>query len=349
MSEVKTAEVVKQETPRQLVRALFERQLPEIAKALPSHLDPARFIRVALTACNQQPKLLQCTQDSLMLALMRAAQLGLEPDGLLGHGYLIPRKRHGVMEAQFQPGYQGLLDLARRNREVADVVGRVVHEKDEFRYEYGLEKDVLVHKPTEDEDAGPIVYAYGIIRFRDGRAHMEVLSKGKMDREHRAKSQAGDDSPWQSHPEAMYLKTALIVACKYGPKSIELSTAIAMDERVEAGLGAEPEEVKPRTPVLVSVESLAGAITSTDNAQAEKPKADEPAAPEPCKHPGMDARAAKMPSNKTAICACGTEFKGRADVDPAVVSDAELDAAAAVLSDSKPASGDKVDSLFDVD
>ena len=83
-------QLVKASDKRGLVRTWFEQALPEIQKAAPKHIDPQRLIRVALTACIQNPKLLDCTRESLMRSLLQAAQLGLEPDGLLGQAYLIP-------------------------------------------------------------------------------------------------------------------------------------------------------------------------------------------------------------------------------------------------------------------
>ena len=52
---------------------------PEIRKALPSVISTERFTRMALSALNNNPQLMECTQMSFLAALMNAAQLGLEP------------------------------------------------------------------------------------------------------------------------------------------------------------------------------------------------------------------------------------------------------------------------------
>ena len=88
---------------------------PEIKKALPDIMTPERFTRMALSALNTTPKLIECTPMSFLAALMNAAQLGLEPNTPLGQAYLIPYKNKGVMECQFQIGYKGLIDLSYRN------------------------------------------------------------------------------------------------------------------------------------------------------------------------------------------------------------------------------------------
>jgi len=57
----------------------------QVALALPQHMTPDRFARVALTALTKTPKLLDCTRESLLRCLMDCSQLGLEPDGRHAH------------------------------------------------------------------------------------------------------------------------------------------------------------------------------------------------------------------------------------------------------------------------
>ena len=90
----------------------------EIAKALPSVMTPDRFTRMMLSAVSATPKLAECTPKSFLGAMMNAAQLGLEPNTPLGQAYILPYSNKGVMEAQFQIGYKGLIDLAYRSGEV---------------------------------------------------------------------------------------------------------------------------------------------------------------------------------------------------------------------------------------
>ena len=96
------------------IAELIKAMEPEIKRALPSAITPERFTRMALSALNNTPKLRECTQISFLAALMNAAQLGLEPNTVLGEAYLIPFKNKGVMECQFQVGYRGLINLAYR-------------------------------------------------------------------------------------------------------------------------------------------------------------------------------------------------------------------------------------------
>ena len=82
------------------VRGLLKSMAPQIEMALPAHMDPVRFLRIAMTSIQKTPKLLECTDVSFMGALIQAAQLGLEPDGTTGQAYLIPRmNRRAVTKA----------------------------------------------------------------------------------------------------------------------------------------------------------------------------------------------------------------------------------------------------------
>ena len=49
--------------------------------ALPRHLTPERFIRVATTALLKTPQLADCNQASFFECLLALASHGLEPDG----------------------------------------------------------------------------------------------------------------------------------------------------------------------------------------------------------------------------------------------------------------------------
>src|SRR5690606_18650210 len=81
------------------VRALLTKCEKQIAAALPKHMTPERMARIAFTAVQRQPPLLECSQQSLALAVINAAELGLETD-LLGHAYLVPFKGKNGYECQ---------------------------------------------------------------------------------------------------------------------------------------------------------------------------------------------------------------------------------------------------------
>lgn len=206
--------------------------LPEIKRALPKHLNADRMCRVALTCFRMTPKLGECDPRSVFAAVIQASQLGLEP-GLLGQAYLIPYGK----QCNLIPGYQGLIELARRSGKIASLYAHAVRENDEFEYELGTDK-TLRHKPLMDEDArGEIIAFYAVAKLADGGVEFEVMSKGQVDKIMRATQSGGRSGPWKDHYEEMGRKTAIRRLFKWLPKSIELTTALALDDA--AGKGAQ--------------------------------------------------------------------------------------------------------------
>jgi len=212
----------------QTIRTLLEKMKPELAKVLPKHLDPDRILRIALTEMRRNPKLLDATRESLLGAVMLSAQLGLEP-GPLGHCYLIPyyNSKTKTYEVQFQLGYKGMLDLVRRSGQIEMIDAHVVHEKDVFDYQYGLEPK-LYHKPALKNRGAPIA-VYAIAKFKDGGYSYLVMSIEDVEKI-RKRSKAADNGPWVTDWEAMAKKTAIKQLCKYLPLSIEVQRGLAADE-----------------------------------------------------------------------------------------------------------------------
>lgn len=215
----------RQET--QTLASLLRRQEQAIAAALPRHITPERFARVALTALRSTPKLDQCTPTSFLGALMTAAQLGLEPNTPLGHAYLIPFRNteKRTTECTFILGYKGIIDLARRNG--VAVNARTVYEGDEFECDYGL-AETIVHKPTLG-DRGPVIAYYGVARWDGG--HMVDMATPVDIEARKARSKAASKGPWVSDYDAMARKTVVRMMAPYLPLSIEMATAVASDER----------------------------------------------------------------------------------------------------------------------
>src|SRR5260364_263133 len=59
-------------------------------KAHSAHLNPERLLKVAQIAATTTPKLVECDIASLIGAIGQCAQMGLEPNTVLGHAYLVP-------------------------------------------------------------------------------------------------------------------------------------------------------------------------------------------------------------------------------------------------------------------
>jgi recombination protein RecT len=236
MSE-KKAEIVPVNQKAETIRALLERAKPQIALALPRHLSADRMLRIAMTSVRRTPALLHCNPQSLLGAVVQAAQLGLEPDGVLGHAYLIPFKD----EVQLIVGYKGLIDLARRSGQLSTIFARVVRARDSFEFAYGL-SERLEHIPSGEPDPGELVAVYAVARLKDGGQQFEVLTRREVEAV-RKRSRAAGSGPWVTDYEEMAKKTVLRRLCKMLPASVELARAVALDERADLGLPQQLEDV----------------------------------------------------------------------------------------------------------
>ncbi|MBQ9361768.1 MAG: recombinase RecT [Lachnospiraceae bacterium] len=217
---------------------------PEIKRALPSVLTPERFMRMALSAINNTPKLAECTPMSFIAALMNAAQLGLEPNTPLGQAYLIPYKNKGTLECQFQIGYRGMIDLAYRNERMQSIEAHTVYENDDFNYAFGL-NPTLSHVPAF-EDRGDIVGFYAIFKLDNGGYRFEFMSKPDMDAYAMtySKSFTSDYSHWKTNYESMAKKTVIKQLLKYAPMKADFHKAISMDESIKTEISVDMSEVQ---------------------------------------------------------------------------------------------------------
>jgi len=79
--------------PYKKAQSYLKAMLPAITEALPKSkgMDAERLSRITLTTLKLNPKLLECSIESLLAAVLQSAQLGLEPN-LLGSCYFIPYK-----------------------------------------------------------------------------------------------------------------------------------------------------------------------------------------------------------------------------------------------------------------
>lgn len=223
---------------------LFNDMKPAIAQAIPKHMTPERLLRIATTSIRQNPKLKVCTPQSLLGAVMQCAQLGLEPS-ILGHAYLVPyrnKKKDGERvwhedECQFQIGYKGLIELARRTGQISSIMAHGVHEKDEFEYEYGI-NDKLRHVPA-DGDRGAILKYYAVAKFKDGGYAFIVMSKRDIEIHRDKFSKTSKYGPWVDHFDEMAKKTVLKALMKYMPISVEFQRAVDQDETTKHYDGSE--------------------------------------------------------------------------------------------------------------
>lgn len=203
----------------------------QIKRALPItiKMNPERFTRIAITLIRQNPTLAECSTESLLGGIMISAQLGLSLEPSLGQSYLVPYKdKTGRKHAQWQPGYRGYIELARRAG-VLKIEANCVFEGDDFAYQLGTEP-FIHHIPNAEirTDYSKLTHAYAVAYLPGGLTQFEVLNKGQIEF-HRGYSKVKSAfSPWQTNPIAMARKTPVRVLAKLIPCT-ELEEASYLD------------------------------------------------------------------------------------------------------------------------
>lgn len=231
-NEKQEAVAKKAEKPKS-VKDLIEIRMPEIQKVLPSVISPQQFLRLTLNALQNTPHLMECTMPSFYGAIMQCAQLGLKPN-VNGEAYLIPfknNKKNGVYECQFITGYKGLMLLARRSGEVANIDAQTVYENDTFDLAYGFEP-TLIHKPYLKGDRGKPIGFYATVILKDGGKSAYYMTVEDAQKYGKRYSKAYNNSPWVTDFEAMAKKSCLRQVLKYAPMSTDVDGAIRTDEKV---------------------------------------------------------------------------------------------------------------------
>jgi len=211
--------------PIELIRSqLYLPSMQEQLKsALPPHVTVDKFLRVAMTAIQQNPDLLKYERNSLFAAVVSSAQLGLLPDAQLGEAYFVPFKG----KVTLVPGYRGLIKLARQG-DIGFVEAEVICANDKTLYVLG--DNSHFEAMVNWQDRGPMVAVYALAKYRDGGiAARVVMTKGQVDAI-RAKSQAGNGPAWTDNYEEMAKKTALRRLAKLLPLSTTANNAFRLSE-----------------------------------------------------------------------------------------------------------------------
>lgn len=229
----------------ELVQAPQYQQM--IAQSISGQAAQKRFITGVISAVNANPKLQECSTDSILTAALTGEALGLTPSPQMGQYYIVPYGR----QAQFQLGYKGYIQLAQRTGQYKSLNVMTVHEG-----EY-LGRDAVTGEPmfswTEDED-GPVIGYMAAMETVNGFRKNIYWSRQKMlnyaDKYSAAfsstafqKLQNGEYSedqarrltaPWYTNFDDMAQKTVLKqLLSKWGILSTEMVEAEAVPEPVQ--------------------------------------------------------------------------------------------------------------------
>lgn len=250
------------------------------ADAVAQGLSPQMLIRDAITAVRSVPELANTTKESFFGSLMTAAQLGLRPNvASLGHGWVLPRrnKRKGVVEAHWELGYQGMVELGYRSRLVEKITAHTIYEGEPHRLAWGT-TDTLEHEPLQDPNQrGDMLWHYAVVWLRTGGVLWNAIPEGEAQATMRTFVQgSGSYGPWRDNYLPMARKTALRGLWRWMPKTPELSMAMATDGVVREGMDRDPAlvvepEGEPERPTVTITREPPPDPEPADQAQGEQP------------------------------------------------------------------------------
>ncbi len=218
-----------------------EQMRDQFAKALPKHLSPERFARIAITATTRNPKLLECTPASVMKCLLDLSAAGLEPDGRRAH--LIPYGK----ECTLVFDYKGKVELAMRCGNIASIHADKVCENDHFKINRGK---LVAHEIDFRGERGEAYAYYCLITFKDGGEKCEVMTKSEVEsirnrsQGYKSAIQYNKSHPWLTDFDEMAKKTTFHRASKWIELSPEIREHFEKDYDLEPGI----RNVTPSSP-----------------------------------------------------------------------------------------------------
>lgn len=217
---------------RRTLSNLLESQKRELQRLMPKHVPADRMIKMAMLAVSREPDLLECTQESVISAIMQSAELGLDLGGSLGDAYPVKFKNTCVLIV----GYRGLAKLARQSGLVKRIEADVVYENDRFEIKRGTESSLL-HVPAM-KNRGSAVGAWALAEMTDGGVQFEYLSKDEIEKV-RKTSRASNSLMWDTFWEEGAKKTAFRRLAKWLPLSTQDSRHEPLIEAIESSDLAE--------------------------------------------------------------------------------------------------------------
>jgi len=219
-------------------------------------LEEAKMFKAALSsAISTNKKLLECTPESIIGAALIGHSLKLPPSPQLGYYYMVPYKNKGVLEANFQIGYKGYIQLAMRSGSYKKLNVTTVKEGEFVAWNPLTENftSKFMDDPIEREKAKTIGYC-GYFEYTNGFTKTRYWTREAVqthaDKYSMAYSLAKDkelkagnvpfkelwkySSFWYKDFDVMALKTVIRnMLSRWGIMSVDMITAYDQDTKSE--------------------------------------------------------------------------------------------------------------------
>ncbi|MHC3986258.1 recombinase RecT [Acinetobacter sp. TW_SC_4] len=197
------------------------------------------FLASVMQVANQ-PQLKGAVPATVINAAMMAATLDLPINNNLGFAYIVPYKRKfkdaqgkwsESLEAQFQMGYKGFIQLAQRSGQFARIAATPVFEGQLISANplLGYEFDWTV--PNQGEAIGYVAF-FKLLNSFTAELYMSTADVKKHAGKYSQSFKYGS-GVWKDNFESMALKTVTkLLLSKQAPLSIEMQTAQLADQAI---------------------------------------------------------------------------------------------------------------------
>jgi hypothetical protein len=197
--------------------------------------NSATFATSVMQIANSNTMLRTAEPTSIFNAACMAATLNLPLQNGLGFAYIVPFKnnKERKVEAQFQIGYKGFIQLAQRSGQFKRLVALPVYKKQLLKKDFinGFEFD-WEQEPEKDEN--PIGY-YAYFKLVNDFSAELYMSHDDIVKHAQRYSQTFKKGfgVWHDNFEAMALKTVMkLLLSKQAPLSVEMQQAVLADQAV---------------------------------------------------------------------------------------------------------------------
>lgn len=300
-------------SPRMLSQLLEEpnRKAELDALLTETGISTERFIRTVVHAYATNDQIRNCSGESILLACLDAARMGLEPTGQYGGAYLVKRGGKAIMEVD----YRGFIRMALRSGAIKRAIASPVYAGDHFEWVEGTNPHID-HRPTQgpergEPERGDMTHVYAIGWLPDGTPQFRVMTRAEVNAIMARTSSKKDGKvvgPWISDYIAMALKTVVRQLFKWMPAVYNPALQYALEREDELNpLTTEAHaEVAPRPATRrdMLVSALAGeappeepeAQPEPDAGDDNRPAEEDPNTEQPPEEPAEEAEPEPAPT-----------------------------------------------------
>lgn len=193
-----------------------------------------QFLTSVLALANSSPSIAECEPMTTYNACLTAATLDLPINQNLGFAYIVPFKNNSKnrMEAQFQMGYKGFIQLAIRSGKFESMNVREVRADELLGVdEFSGEPKFCFKLDSKEKIVGYMAYFKLVSGF--AKVHFMTIEDLENHAKKYSQTYKRGFGVWKDNFEAMAQKTVLkLLISKYAPLSTEMEKAIVEDQKV---------------------------------------------------------------------------------------------------------------------